>query len=251
MCAASRGLGRATAEALAREGCNIAICARNVEPLESAASYLRDSFDVDVLPIAADLTQPSQIDSMVAKVLERWGSIHILVTNAGGPPSGPFQNHSMEDWKQALDLNLLSTVLLCQIVVPPMKKQRWGRIIHITSASALQPLEGLILSSAARAGVLGFSKSLANELGPWNILVNCVCPGYTLTDRVVGLLKSKSERMGLTVAEACNQWESQIPLGRLGRPVELASVIAFLASEQASYVTGTAIAVDGGLVQKI
>jgi len=175
--------------------------------------------------------------------------VDILVCNAGGPPSGVFDEFSPEQWRQAIELNLMSTINLCRAVVPLMQKQRWGRIINITSVSAKQPIDGLILSNMSRAGVLGFSKSLANELARDNITVNCVCPGYTRTERVQELANRMAQRESIAVEAVFQRWEANIPMRRLGEPPELAALVVFLASERASYITGTAIPVDGGYIK--
>ncbi len=248
VCAASRGLGKSVAECLALEGARVAICARLPGPLASTGEELRKKTGADVLPIVADVTRQEEVQRMVERVEREFGAVEILVNNAGGPPAGPFENHGMEDWERAVHLNFLSAVRLCRLVVPAMKEKRWGRIINITSITVKQPVEGLILSNAVRAAVAGFAKSLAGELGPYGILVNNVCPGYTKTDRVVRLAEAQATG-GRTAADVCHAWEAQIPLGRLAEPAEFASLVAFLASERASYITGATIPVDGGFVR--
>lgn len=249
VCASSKGLGRAVAEELAAEGARVCMCARTEKTLEAAAAEIRAKTRSTIVPLVADVTQEADITRMVETVREKLGAIHILVNNAGGPPAGPFEAHTMDAWKRALDLNFLSTVQLCRSVVPIMKEQRWGRIINITSITVKQPVEGLMLSNAVRAAVVGFAKTLANELGPYNVLVNNVCPGYTRTARLVELAETGARKAGKHPGEIYQQWEKQIPLGRLGQPEEFAPLVAFLASEKASYITGTTIAIDGGLVK--
>ncbi|MBD3306301.1 SDR family oxidoreductase, partial [candidate division KSB3 bacterium] len=173
--------------------------------------------------------------------------VHILVNNAGGPPSKTFAETSITDWRDGVELNLMSAIFFCKAVLPHMRRQRWGRIINITSLAVKQPIDGLILSNAVRAGVTGFAKTLANEAAAENILVNNVCPGYTHTERVDALLETTAARQGIPREAALQQIESKIPLGRMGRPEELANLIVFLASERASYLTGASIQVDGGL----
>ncbi len=248
VCAASRGLGRAVAESLAHEGAKVAICARNAQVLAATAQRIREAGG-DIYDFPADVTDSNQIKELVRAVRERWTTIHILVTNAGGPPGGTFESHGMDIWRKSLELNLMSTVMLCSEVLPLMKAQRWGRIVNIASIAAKQPVDGLILSNAARAGVLGFSKSLANEVGEWNILVNTVCPGFTLTDRLAELAESQASKGGRPLQAVYRSWESLIPLGRLGRPEEFASLVTFLASERSSYITGTVIPIDGGYLK--
>lgn len=250
VCGSSKGLGRAVAEGLAQEGARVAICARSAQPLRAAAEEISRQTGTEVLPIVVDVTKEEDARRLVDGVEQNWGSVEILVNNAGGPPSGSFENHAFEEWEKALQLNFLSAVRLCRRVVPSMKTRRWGRIINITSITVKQPVDGLILSNAVRAAVVGFAKSLANELGPFGILVNNVCPGYTKTDRVVKLAEAQAEDGG-TVQEIYQNWEKQIPLGRLAEPAEIASLVTFLASERASYITGATIAVDGGFTRSL
>ncbi len=249
VCASSKGLGKAVALGLAQEGARVAICARSKRVLEASAAEIRASTGAEVLPVPADLTQPPQVAALFKEIIHRWNTIHVLVNNAGGPPSGPFESHDLARWQNAVDLNFMSTVNLSALALPYMKKQRWGRIINIASIAAKQPVDGLILSNAVRAGVLGLGKSLANELAPHNILVNNVCPGYTRTDRVIELAQSEAQLRQRPVEEMYGAWERLIPLGRLGEPAEFAALVVFLASERASYITGTTIAVDGGYIK--
>ncbi len=251
VCASSRGLGKAVAEGLGREGARIALCARTRTVLDAAAGEIRARTGAEVLAVPADLTRSDQASALFHAVVEKWKTVHILVNNAGGPPSGPFESHDIGRWREALDLNFISAVQLCALAIPYMKNQRWGRIINITSIAARQPVDGLILSNAVRAGVLGLGKSLANELAPYNILVNNVCPGYTRTDRVTDLAKAEARRQNMPVEEMYSKWEKQIPLGRLAEPEEFASLVVFLASERASYITGATIPVDGGYIRSL
>jgi 3-oxoacyl-[acyl-carrier protein] reductase len=244
---ASRGLGKAIAESLALEGASVAIAARDPKTLEAAA---RD-IGPEVLHRAADVTREGDVSALVDYVLERFGRIDVLVANAGGPPSSRFETTELADWRQGLDLSLVSTILLCRAVVPRMKEQRSGRIVAVTSISVKQPVDGLILSNTARAGVVGLMKTLSNELGPFGIRVNVVCPGYTKTDRLVELASRMSANEGVSRESVYSRWTSQIPLGRLGEPGEFASVVAFLCSDRASYVTGTCLQVDGGAVKGV
>jgi 3-oxoacyl-[acyl-carrier protein] reductase len=171
------------------------------------------------------------------------------VTNAGGPPPGLFVSLRPQDWVSGFNLNLMSVINLCAEVVPYMQRHRWGRIINITSISVKQPVDGLMLSNSIRAAVVGFAKTLSNELAPYNILVNNVCPGYTRTERVEELSASIAERKGVSRERVVKGWEETIPMGRMGRPEEFAALVAFLASERASYITGVSIPVDGGAVK--
>jgi 3-oxoacyl-[acyl-carrier protein] reductase len=248
---ASRGLGKAVAEILASEGAGVALAARDPQTLETAGREIRERFRAGVLCQPADVTREDDVSALVSAVMERFGRIDVLVANAGGPPASRFETTEISDWRSGIDLSLLSTILLCRSVVPPMKERRSGRIVAVTSISVKQPVEGLILSNTARAGVVGFMKTLSNELGPFGIGVNVACPGYTRTDRLVELASRMSQQEGVAPETIYARWTSQIPMGRLGDPKEFASVVAFLCSERASYVTGTCLQVDGGVVKGV
>jgi len=199
--------------------------------------------------VAANLTEPEGVDHAVRTAREALGRIDILVTNTGGPPPGPFEDHTAEDWRHAIEQNFESVVNLARAVLPEMKERRWGRILNVTSITVKQPVEGLILSNAIRAGVTGFAKTLSNEAAPFGVTVNCLLPGYTRTERLVDLADAISRRTGGTTDEAYAAWESEIPMGRLGEPEELGALAAFLASEKAGYITGQSVAVDGGWIR--
>jgi 3-oxoacyl-[acyl-carrier protein] reductase len=247
--ASSQGLGKGVALALAREGAKLAICARTPDTLQAAADEIRHETGVEVLARAMDVTAGEQVRALVDETQQRFGRIDVCVTNAGGPPSKTFAETSTEDWISAVNLNLMSTVHFAREVLPVMQKQRWGRFITITSVSVKQPIDGLILSNSVRSAVSGLVKSLANECGRYNVLVNNICPGYTRTDRLTELSARLAARGATTPAEIERQWTNQIPLGRLAEVEEFASVVAFLASDRASYLTGVSLAVDGGLVR--
>jgi 3-oxoacyl-[acyl-carrier protein] reductase len=248
---ASRGLGRAVAECLASEGARLALCARSPETLEATASDIERRHGAEVLRRPTDVTRESEVDAWVAEARERFGRVDILVANAGGPPASRFASTDVEAWRRGIDLNLMSTIYLARAVVPSMTHQGWGRIVAITSLSVKQPVDGLILSNTARAGVAGLMKTLANELAPEGVTVNVVCPGYTRTDRLVELARRMSAQEGVSEETITGRWTAQIPMGRLGEAEELAAVVAFLCSEPASYVTGTCLAVDGGAVKSL
>jgi 3-oxoacyl-[acyl-carrier protein] reductase len=249
--ASSTGLGKAVAMGLAREGAKLALCARTAQTLDETAAEIRGATGVDVFARATDVTSETEVHAFVAAAHEHFGRIDICVANAGGPPSKSFAETSIEDWRKSADLNLMSTVHLAKETLPLMQARKWGRFIVVTSVSVKQPIDGLILSNSIRAGVSGLVKSLANEYGPYNILVNNVCPGFTATARLLDLSSALAAKQGVAPKDVEARWASQAPLGRIGQPEEFANVVVFLASERASYVTGTSIAVDGGIVRGI
>jgi 3-oxoacyl-[acyl-carrier protein] reductase len=246
--ASSKGLGLAVAQTLATEGANVAMCARNAETLDAAARQVAATGAI-VFHRPVDVTDAEQVRAFVADTVGHFGRLDICVTNAGGPPSKGFLDVSVEEWRRAVDLNLMSTIYFAREVLPHMQRARWGRLVTITSVSIKQPIDGLILSNAVRAGATGLAKTLANEFGKDNILINNICPGFTLTDRLADLGATIAKARGITLEQAHALWTSNIPLGRLGHPEEFAAMVAFLCSEQASYVTGTSIAVDGGFAK--
>lgn len=243
--AASRGLGFAVAEALAAEGVEVALCARSAT-IHDRARELADRYGVTTLGITADVSLPADVARAVAEAEQRLGQLDILVTNAGGPPAGPFESHTAEAWQQAIALNLESVVNLVRAVLPGMKSRRWGRILNVTSIAVKQPVDGLILSNSVRAAVTGFARTLANEVAPFGITVNNLLPGYTRTERLEDLAAHIAATKGSSREGAFAMWEQQIPMGRLGEPQEFAALAAFLASPRASYITAQNIAVDGG-----
>ncbi len=247
--ASSKGIGKAIAFGLADEGVNLSIFSRSEDEIERTASEIRTRFPVDVLASAADVTNKGQIDRVIEDTVKRLGGIDILINNAGGPPFGFFEDFDSPDWQDALELNLLSGIYLAKKVVPPMKDRNWGRIVNITSIAVKQPIGGLILSNTSRAGLIGFSKTLSNELAKHNILVNNICPGRIYTDRIKTLAEKRAVQSGIEYEKAIEEMEKDIPLQRIGTPEELAALACFLASEKASYMTGTTIQVDGGLLK--
>src|SRR5262245_57647698 len=225
VCGGTRGIGRAVANQLKTEGAEVAVNARSNAPFP------------------ADVSVPEQAVGLVQRVAKEFGRLDILFCNAGGPPAAAFKDQPADAWQRAIELNLLSTINLARTAVPIMQQARWGRIICLTSLVAKQPLPGLILSTTARAGVLGFSKALSDEVAKDGITVNSICPGFIATERVEELQRAKPEMMKQTIA--------QIPLGRIGTPEELAAAVTFLASEPASYITGAVLQVDGGFIRSI
>lgn len=243
---ASKGFGRATAMALANEGSNLVICARRLEPLQQLAGEIQRVHGVAVEACRADVSVAADIDRVVERALSRFGRVDILVTNSGGPAPGSFLEVSWDDWQKGIDNTLMSMLRFCRAVVPVMQRNQWGRIINITSIAVKQPIDGLIISNALRPAVVGIAKSLANEFAKYNITVNNVAPGYHRTERVDELLQVQSVKEKISPAEAAARIESSIPMGRMGQPEECAALIVFLASEAASYITGTTISIDGG-----
>jgi 3-oxoacyl-[acyl-carrier protein] reductase len=245
--ASSQGIGLATAQAFAAEGCRIAMCARNQQTLAAAAEKIRKQYNTAVFAEALDVTDSAAVARFVAAVADKFGGVDICVTNAGGPPAKGFLATTQDDWQRALEANFLSTVYFTREVIPHMQRKRWGRIITITSITTKQPIADLVLSNAVRAAVVGLVKSLANEFGKDGILVNNIGPGFTATDRLKELAKSRSTTSGKTEQEVFDAWAADAPLKRLGDPREVAETIVWLASERASYITGQTVLVDGGM----
>jgi 3-oxoacyl-[acyl-carrier protein] reductase len=243
----SRGIGRATAEAFAAEGCRVAMCARNAHTLKTASDGIMKLHGGNVYAEALDVTHAGAVHAFVEAVAAKFGGIDICVTNAAGPPAKGFLAATLEDWNKAVEMNFLSTVYFAREVIPHMQRRQWGRIVAITSTAVKQPIPDLVLSNSVRAGVAGLVKSLANEFGKDGILVNNVGPGYTATDRLKELAKTRAAASGKTEAEIENVWTAEIPVHRLGEPREVADAIVWLASERASYITGQTILVDGGI----
>jgi 3-oxoacyl-[acyl-carrier protein] reductase len=264
VCAASQGLGKAAAANLAAEGASVVICSRNETRLRAAAEEIRSHANTgasasggapheagapEVLPVVADVSLAQDVERLVSTTVERFGRVDILVNNAGGPPVAPFAKLEDGRWMAGVELTLMSVVRLIRQVLPIMQRQRWGRIINITSIAAKQPVNDLVISSTLRPGILGLTKVLANRYGAEGILINSVAPGFILTARQEEIARSRAAERGITREQYLEESAREVPMGRLGRPEELAHVIAFLASERASYIHGATISVDGGLVR--
>lgn len=240
--ASSQGLGKSVALELAKEGAQVIICGRNAAHLKEAKAEIHEKTRCQVLAIKGDLTVAADRNRMLKKALSHFKKIDILICNSGGPPSGKFEDLSQQDWDAAYEQLLGSTVALIRGVLPAMKEQEWGRIIAITSQAVKQPVENLILSNSVRASVAGLIKTLSNELGPYNITVNNVMPGFTETGRLKKLMAANPSFLNVV---------DEIPLGRFAAPKEFAAAVTFLASERASYITGVSLAVDGGWIKNI
>jgi 3-oxoacyl-[acyl-carrier protein] reductase len=254
---ASSGLGRASAEALVAAGVRVAICSRSEERIRAAARDIKERFpDAEVLPVVCDVTAEDQIERAMEEVAAALGPLNILVANAGGPPAGTIKDFNAAQWEEALRLNLMSTINLCRHALPHVEEAAqveggFGRIIIISSISAKQPIPALYLSNVSRAGVQGFAKSLAEEVGVLGITVNTVLPGYTRTARLTHLSDALSARTGKTVDEIEAGWAEASALKRIGTEAEFGATVAFLASRGAGYITGVALPVDGGAIKSL
>ena len=250
--AASKGMGLACARGFAREGARVSMCARSAPDLERAAEEIRRETSAEVMAVATDLTSAADIQRWVDQTTQRFGGVDILVTNSGGPPRGTWDDfQSDEPWQQAFDLNLMSTIRMIRSVLPSMRRRGGGRILNIQSSSVKAPISGLILSNTVRPGVQGLAKTLSQELAGENILINTVLPGRIYTDRLRSGILQQMQATGRSEEEVATEAAKEIPLKRFGKPEEFADMVVFLASARASYVTGSAIAVDGGLIQSL
>jgi 3-oxoacyl-[acyl-carrier protein] reductase len=248
---ASKGLGRACAEVLAEEGAKVAVCSRTQSDLDKAAQEIRDSTGADVLALAGDLDKHETIRGLIADAVGRFGRLDILVNNSGGPPLARALGATEEQWATAVERSLLFFARMSREAVPHMKRQGGGRIINILASTVYQPIPNLALSGATRMGVVAFAKSLADEVGRDGILVNNVCPGSILSERMLSNVTARAKELGISVDEALAKRAEETAVGRVGEPRELANLVAFLASAKSSYITGTTILVDGGLVRSV
>ncbi|MFN0112624.1 MAG: SDR family oxidoreductase [Blastocatellia bacterium] len=245
--AASKGLGKACALALAQEGCKVSICSRDAETLAKTGEEIA-AFG-EVLTVVADVASAESLEHWHQATVERFGQMDILVTNTGGPPVSRFMQLTDEQWLAGVESTLMNVVRLSRLVIPGMQQRQWGRIIHLTSLVAKQPLDDLTISSTLRAGLSGLTKTMANQLGPDGITVNALLTGHILTDRQTAIANARTKERGITHEEYFKHATEEIPLRRMGEPREIGEVVAFLASERASYVTGVSLQVDGGLIR--
>ncbi len=244
--ASSKGLGRAVAEALAKEGVNLSICSRDKNRISKVEDELKNKYKVDVISFPCDLEDKKQIEDFVESTLKYFNKIDILFLNAGGPPPGGVFDVNADDYEKAINLNLMSAIRLTYLFLPSMIKNGWGRIIFSTSISVKQPIKTIALSNVSRAGIVAFSKTLSMEVAKHGITVNVVAPGYILTDRVKQLIEDKMKKENISFEEAKESITKNIPLGRAGKPEEFGSLVAFLSSEPAGYINGETILIDGG-----
>jgi 3-oxoacyl-[acyl-carrier protein] reductase len=243
--AASRGLGYACAMGLAREDCDLVICSRDEKRIEAAADTIRREAGAKVKALVADVSSAAEAKRLVDAAVSEYGGLEIVVHNAGGPPAGETLAMTEEQWHKAFEQNLLSFTRIVGAAAPHMEKAKYGRVLTIASSSIKQPIPNLSLSNALRAGVWGIAKTLSRELAPKGILVNVIAPGRIDTERIAELDQANAQKTGKTVDDVRKASVASIPLGRLGRPEELANLVVFLASQSASYITGQAITVDG------
>ena len=248
---ASKGLGRACADVLAQEGAKVAICSRTQADLEQAAREIRDTTGAEVFVFAGDLDQPDTIRDLIAATVSRFGRLDIMVNNSGGPPLARAVNATEEQWATAVQRSLLFFARMSREAIPHLKQQGRGRIINILASTVYQPIPNLALSGVTRMGVVAFAKSLADEVGRDGILINNVCPGSILSERMLSNVTARARELGISVEEALARRAAETALGRIGEPKELAYLVAFLASDKSSYITGTTMLVDGGLVRSV
>ncbi len=247
----SKGLGRACADSLAQEGTSLAICSRNAEELEAAAAEIRAVAGVEVLAVPGDLSRLEDIQRLIQTAVDHYGRLDIAVANSGGPPSGRAADTSEETWSRSIDLALSFFIRMGREAAPHMRRQKWGRIVNILASTVYQPIDNLATSGVTRMGAVAYAKSLADEVGRDNVLVNNVAPGFLMTERMQHIFETRSEETGQNLETVLEAGASRIPVGRFGRPEELGDFVAYLCSDKNTYVTGTTILVDGGVVRSV
>lgn len=247
--ASSSGIGKATAESFLKEGCKVAILSSNKDNLINATEEIKRNIDEEPIWVVCDINKPKDVENAVDAVVESLGPIDILVNNCGGPAPGTFDDITNDNWDKAYDQVLMSAVRFIKKVLPGMKDRNWGRIINITSISVKQPIENLLLSNTFRSGLTALSKSLSNEIGKYNVTINNVAPGFTLTSRLYELAVEKSKNTGESHEHVLASMTNEVPMARLARPDEVASMVVYLASKLAGYITGQTITVDGGFTK--
>ena len=248
---ASRGLGRACAMGLAQEGARVSISSRSAEPLQATADEIRSETGMEVLAVPGDLSELAGIRNLIQRTVDYFGRLDIVINNSGGPPEGRAVDTSEDDWARAIAMALQFFIRMSREALPHLRQQSWGRIINILASTVYQPIDNLATSGVTRLGAVAFAKSLADEVGQYNILVNNVAPGFLLTDRMMDLFRTRARETGTELEALLQARASTIPLGRFGQPDELAHLVTFLASEKNSYITGTTILVDGGVVRSV
>ena len=247
--AASQGLGAATARRFSLEGAKVVINSRNADKLQKTASVISAETNNPVLAIAADITQPEDVERLIQESVTQLGGLDVLVVNAGGPPGGVFEDFDMAAWRQATDLTFLSAVNLIHTALPHLKQSSQAAVLAITSLSVKQPMDNLTLSNAIRPAVVGLIKTLSLEYGHLGIRFNSILPGMTATERVDHLMQMRAQKSGLSSAEESQKAASTIPLQRFGKPEEFANAAVFLCSPAAGFITGAALPVDGGSIR--
>ena len=251
VCGSSKGLGKATAKCLAQEGADVILCSSSADNLEKARQDIQQVSTAGVTAMTANLSDHEDVGRLIDGLFDKFDHLDILVNNTGGPSPAQFEDLEIDSWREAYEAMFISAVMLTKSVLPGMKAQQWGRILNITSIAVKQPVENLILSNSIRAGITGFARTLANEVAPFGVTVNNILPGFTRTERLVSLAEEAAVRNGISTEEAYQAWIKDIPMNRLGEPEEFGSMVTFLASERASYVTGMSITVDGGWVRSL
>ncbi len=247
----SKGLGRACADSLASEGANLVICSRNVEELETAAAEIRSTSGVDVLAVPADLSRLEDIQRLIQSAVDHFGRLDIVVANSGGPPAGRATDTDEETWSRSIDMALSFFIRMGREAAPHMRAQKWGRVCNILASTVYQPIDNLVTSGVTRMGAVAYAKSLADEVGRDNVLVNNVAPGFLMTERMRHIFETRAQETGQDIDSVLGAGASRIPVGRFGRPEELGDFVAYLCSDKNTYVTGTTILVDGGVVRSV